>query len=208
MQHNWYATITAQVLMAKDISSTQKLIIALISNLSNEKGYCYATNSYISDCLGISSTTISHNISDMEDKGYLTRIIHRNELNQIDKRFLKITDKTLCPKTDTLCPNSDIPMSENDYTPMSENRKENNKLFKNKDNITQIKDLNQIIKDKQSKFIEHIRPYVQEFGRELCTEFFNYWSEANLNNGKLRWELQKTFEIKKRLLTWQRNKNK
>lgn len=99
-------------------------------------------------------------------------------------------------------------MSENDYTPMSENRKENNKVFNNKYNSKESKDLNSVIKDKQTKFIDLIRPYVEEFGRELCTEFYNYWSEANLNNGKLRWELQKTFEIKKRLLTWQRNKIK
>lgn len=38
----------------------------------------------------------------------------------------------------------------------------------------------------------------------LLNDFFNYWSEKN-SKGKMRWELEKTFEIPNRLATWNRN---
>jgi hypothetical protein len=41
----------------------------------------------------------------------------------------------------------------------------------------------------------------------LLADFFNYWSEAN-QKGKMRWQLERTFEIPNRLATWARNQNK
>ena len=43
---NWAAVIPARYILAKDISSTQKLILGLISSLSNLKGYCFSSNDY------------------------------------------------------------------------------------------------------------------------------------------------------------------
>ena len=36
-------------------------------------------------------------------------------------------------------------------------------------------------------------------------KFINYWTELNKSGKKQRWELEKTFEVKKRLGTWFRN---
>ena len=44
----------------------------------------------------------------------------------------------------------------------------------------------------------------RKFGELICSEFYNYWSERN-QKGKMRWELEKTFEIPNRLATWKRN---
>ena len=38
--------------------------------------------------------------------------------------------------------------------------------------------------------------------------FAGYWVELNKSGKKQRWELQKTFELKRRLVTWFRNKDK
>ena len=35
--------------------------------------------------------------------------------------------------------------------------------------------------------------------------FINYWSERNKSGTKMKWELQQTFQIEKRLYTWKRN---
>ncbi len=39
-------------------------------------------------------------------------------------------------------------------------------------------------------------------------KFFNYWTEKNKTGTKQRWEMQKTFELKRRLITWFNNSNK
>ena len=46
--------------------------------------------------------------------------------------------------------------------------------------------------------------------REKLEEEFNhfilYWTEPNRSGSKVRWELERTFDVKRRLYTWMRNK--
>lgn len=44
-----------------------------------------------------------------------------------------------------------------------------------------------------------------KYSQELLQEFFDYWSEPNISKAKMRFELQPTFEIHRRLGTWGRN---
>ncbi|MBI2550839.1 DUF4373 domain-containing protein [Candidatus Uhrbacteria bacterium] len=39
---------------------------------------------------------------------------------------------------------------------------------------------------------------------DMERQFAEYWTEKNKNGNKQRWELEKTFEVKKRLATWRR----
>jgi len=54
--------------------------------------------------------------------------------------------------------------------------------------------------------IEDIQTYKGELGDEY-DNFVMYWTEPN-KNGKLRYELEKFFDIKRRVNTWLQNKNK
>jgi hypothetical protein len=55
-------------------------------------------------------------------------------------------------------------------------------------------------------FIEDIQTFKSELGDEY-DNFVMYWTEPN-KNGKLRYELEKFFDIKRRVNTWLQNKNK
>jgi hypothetical protein len=46
-----------------------------------------------------------------------------------------------------------------------------------------------------------------KYPEKLLNDFFNYWSEKN-SKGKMRWQLEKTFEIPNRLATWASNESK
>lgn len=39
-------------------------------------------------------------------------------------------------------------------------------------------------------------------------DFFNYWSELNKSKTKMRFEIQKTWDLKRRLETWVKNSEK
>ena len=73
IQQNWAVVIHAKVLLAKDINHAQKILLGLISNLTNIDDECYATNEYFSSILGVtkSSGRVSRLLSDLEKKGYL-----------------------------------------------------------------------------------------------------------------------------------------
>lgn len=59
--------------------------------------------------------------------------------------------------------------------------------------------------DKKEQFLINLKQIgTLKYPENLLLDFFNYWSEKNAK-GKMRWELEKTFEIPNRLATWKRN---
>jgi uncharacterized protein YdaU (DUF1376 family) len=60
--------------------------------------------------------------------------------------------------------------------------------------------------NKKDIFINSIEPFVNLLGVSY-QEFIDYWTEPS-KSGKLRYEAQKFFDIKRRVNTWLQNKNK
>ena len=59
--------------------------------------------------------------------------------------------------------------------------------------------------DRAKAFKNEIRPYVQSFNPEMCEAFYKYWSETNKTQTLMRWEQEKTWDLKLRLERWARN---
>lgn len=64
------------------------------------------------------------------------------------------------------------------------------------------------IEERKIEFKKSIDPYVQKYSSEMLNSFFSYWTEKNEKGIKMRFEMQKVFEVGKRLATWQKNENK
>ena len=112
MKKSYYAIIPANVRYDKDLTDGAKLLYGEITALCNEKGYCWANNSYFSELYGVSKVTISNWIRQLREKGYIeSEIIYKEGTKEIDKRYIKILND---------------PIKENLNTPIKENFKENN----------------------------------------------------------------------------------
>ena len=46
---------------------------------------------------------------------------------------------------------------------------------------------------------------VQKYGNQMLQDFYEYWSEQNPSHTKMRFELQKTWDVNRRLARWARN---
>ena len=55
---------------------------------------------------------------------------------------------------------------------------------------------------RKKEFYESLVPFVQVYGKEMTRKFFDYWSEMNKSGTKMRFELQKTWELSLRLSKW------
>lgn len=51
-------------------------------------------------------------------------------------------------------------------------------------------------------FKEKLVPFKNKYEMDLLKNFFQYWTEPNLSKTKMLFELQKTFDIERRLTTW------
>ncbi len=81
-----------------------------------------------------------------------------------------------------------------------------------KDTVTDIVKEKVIVKDiniRKEEFKASVKVFLSEtFPKDLLQSFFNYWTEINEGGKKMRFEMQKVFEIKKRLTTWKSNEIK
>lgn len=64
------------------------------------------------------------------------------------------------------------------------------------------------IEKRKSDFYNSLVPYLGKYPKEMIRAFFNYWTERNKSGTKMRFELEKTWETDKRLMTWANNENK
>lgn len=82
---NYYAIIPAEVRYDKRLKPLARLLYGEITALTNDKGYCWATNNYFANLYSISSATVSRYISQLKEYGYIT-IDYKIKNNNIDKR--------------------------------------------------------------------------------------------------------------------------
>lgn len=55
---------------------------------------------------------------------------------------------------------------------------------------------------RKESFYQSLVPYVGQYPKEMIRAFFDYWSELNKSETKMRYELEKTWELPRRLVTW------
>ena len=87
----YYAIISAEVRYDKNLSANAKLLYGEITCLTNENGFCFATNKYFADLYDKSKVTISKWISELVASGYLsTSYTYKEGSKEIDKRYISI----------------------------------------------------------------------------------------------------------------------
>ena len=64
------------------------------------------------------------------------------------------------------------------------------------------------IEERFNSFFEDVWGFVSEYDESVLNSFISYWTEKNKSKTKMRFELQKTWDTKRRLETWNKNKDK
>lgn len=57
-------------------------------------------------------------------------------------------------------------------------------------------------------FMGKVAEYKNDYTKEMLREFYDYWTEKNDGGRRMRFEMQRVFDIKKRLVTWNNNEKK
>ncbi len=182
MNKSYYAIIPANVRYDKDLPASAKLLYGEITALTNEKGYCWASNTYFSELYGVSKKTISNWVKSLTDKGYLSsEIIYKDNTKEIQERRLYVgrpIEKSICTYGKDFLP----PAEENFHTPIEKKVKDNNTEFNNTENSLLLQDtLNNIsnrFEKSQNVVADNIYQfYQQNFGvlNPLIGEKLSEW---------------------------------
>lgn len=64
------------------------------------------------------------------------------------------------------------------------------------------------LEERKKVFRDMLSSFVTDNNREMCNDFFRYWTETSLKSDKMRFEMEKVFDVGRRLSTWARNEKK
>ncbi len=130
MNKNYYAIIPANVRYDSELKANEKLLYGELTALTNEKGYCWATNGYFAELYSVSKQSVSAWISNLKDKGYINIVYVKDTANtNLEKRLIYIAN----PHQENL-----KPPSKNLEAPHQENLKENNTINNTNNNTFNI----------------------------------------------------------------------
>jgi hypothetical protein len=79
------------------------------------------------------------------------------------------------------------------------------------DNVSVSVNVNDIPKGidiRKQEFATRVKSFESKYPIETLREFYLYWSEHSDNGKKMRYEMQKVFNIERRLITWVKNQDK
>ena len=64
------------------------------------------------------------------------------------------------------------------------------------------------IDERKLKFADTLKPFLETYGKDMLNDFFKYWTEPNNSGTKFRREMEKTWDVARRLETWAKRDNK
>ncbi len=94
----------------------------------------------------------------------------------------------------------DLGVSKRSYLQLNDTGNTQTKVNNTKVNNTKVN-----LDDRKLKFAESLNGFLEKYGRETLNDFYKYWTEPNRSETKLKFELQKTWDLSRRLERWANN---
>lgn len=155
-----FVLIPAAILDDRRIKAAEKIFFAEIMALSNNTGYCYATNTYFRTLYGVSVTTLQGWLANLKTCGYIKIDVIRNPDNSVKERRITPYCLDFAPYGENLGESPEIlgePSPENLLNPPPKNRQENNTILNNTS-----KNKRESTREARPKSIEDVRAYCRE----------------------------------------------
>ena len=174
-QPNYYAIIPANVRYDKNLPSKAPLLYGEITALCNKEGYCWASDDYFMNLYTVSKSTIQLWLKSLDENGYIDReVILKKDSKEIDKRYIRISDKVY-RKTG-------IPYTEKSENPMPKNRVDNNtnnNTTSNNTNNSAAKPAQLVLKE---QFEQLWKNYPNKKGKNAAFNHYKAWRKKSVKN--------------------------
>lgn len=178
---NGYSICLNEWALDKSIKSELGLLL-IISGLTAEKGYCYASNEYFANLFKIDTTTVSRRIRKLNKKGYI-KLEFKKEGNYIKSRKIRLAKTPI-----SLGENANGSLGKNAIGSLGVNAKENSTSINNtKERITsenllafEFLKTNYSIRFEQefqmkfSKLIKNKKKFIEDFNSTVEIEELKY----------------------------------
>lgn len=185
-QKNYYAIIPSIVRYDKKLNPLARLLYAEITALTNDKGFCWASNKYFSELYQVKKETISRLISALEKNNHITtEIIYKENTKEILQRRIYIDEKVK-----SYCEKNQKGIDKKINSPIDEKVKDNIKDYNNKVNNKDY--INKCAKNKNFIIPElhEIEQYLKAIDEHnfdieaIAINFYDYYSSNGWHVGR------------------------
>ncbi len=197
---NYYAIIPATVRYDKKIPANAKLLYGELTALCNEKGFCWATNSYFAKLYETSERTIQRWLNALKEAGYITISIQSEDESSV--RHIYICDS---PRT-KMSRGGDKNVTHNNTDNNTDNITENIYIGGVTSDDTPNNKQTKKSKAKRKRFtppkLEEVEEYIATKSYNVDPErFFVFYDEADWYDTKGN----KVRNWKQKVITWHNN---
>ena len=211
-------------------ASSASILICLLCNIYKDNGYYILWDEdlpfVVADTVGVSEGAVKEVLLKALQVDFFSKGMYdkHNILTSegIQKRFLLatyqrketvITSDYLinCTNNAVNCMNNSVNCTEstqskvkrkNKENPSKEGQKKGEEKPKGNDSAKKLNAAKAATLSRKDEFYKSLIPYVDKYPKEMIRAFFDYWSEMNKSETKMRFEKQPTWEVGKRLATW------
>lgn len=118
----------------KDLSWNEKILFLEIDSFTSNDKDCYVSNEYIAKLLGVCETSANKVLSSLINKGYVVKTSFDGRRRFVKSALHLTTSQGCSEQQGSLALKSNIPNIDNNIS--TDNKKENNKLFSKKEELT------------------------------------------------------------------------
>jgi hypothetical protein len=133
---------------------------------------------------------------------YMAFLFFKNQFRLDNEKYLSVIERN---KTNGIKggrpPKVETQINPNNPVGFQEPKKPDNDKDNDKDNDNVKVKVNNI-EERKLKFASTLQIFLPQYGREVLNEFYGYWTEPNKSNTKFRQELEKTWDLNRRLERW------
>jgi hypothetical protein len=226
-----YFTIIPNYIANHSAANDQALYFQMKRLVGEEEGICFASEKYFKDKLGIGSKALKKSIQYLIDHKWIEEEGYREIITEGGPQRIKTYLVKDIWKINMEYYNKGVserePLSKSKGVSERKQRgvqkeakgvafKQQRRTIKN--NIEEEREptpaeesrLFFISKENQEKIIQYLtsKSFPEDTTRAEIKNFISYWTERNKSGKSQRWELEKTFELKRRLSTWFSNAQK
>lgn len=214
---NNHITVQGWMITKLNLSGRELLCYALIYGFTQDnESYFYGSRKYISQWLGCTLPTVDSTLKELVMRGLIVKKAETINNVQFNRYKCVELNENYEPKKETehqdsskeILGGSKITLQGGKITLLNNNSYNNKDKDKKEIDKSISKKSGKTLEERDECFKQSLQPYVEKYGQEMIESFYLYWSEPNKSHTKMKYEMQQTFDISRRLATWHKNEQK
>ena len=191
-KHSYNVSVPSALSMYPSLSDADYRVLTVLMSFFNQYEETFASNKLLAESTNRSERSITRIVGNLKKQGYIT-VDFEYKGKEIIKRWIRPTSKL--SEINQLS-KSAIGIDKTGSRCIDKSGVENKNIN------------NKNIEYRESVFRKETNQHLTLYPLTMINDFCDYWTEPNKSRTKMRFELERTFDVKRRLATWKKNSKK